>query len=93
MKFGTVIFCNVTKKLVEIKIKIAAIATMTSLIKSIVLVAVVSSCQISTYLHFSIFKFIRLRGFADWLIGYELQKVHISPFKVKVIAIRFYSYK
>ena len=82
MKFGTVIFCNVTKKLVEKKIKM-----------SIVLVAVVSSCQISTYLHFSIFKFIRLRGFADWLIGYELQKVHISPFKVKVIAIRFYSDK
>ena len=93
MKFGTVILCNVTKKLVEKKFKIAAITTMASLIMSIVSVALVSSCQIRTYLYFSIFKLTRLRRFADWLIGYELQKVHISHFKVKVIAIRFYSYK
>ena len=37
MKFGRVILCNVTKKMVEKKIKIAAIGMMKSLIMSFVL--------------------------------------------------------
>ena len=54
--------------------------------------AVVFSCQISTYLHFSLFNSIRREGFTDclWVTKIRVCKVHISDLiKIKAISISF----